>query len=263
MNNYIVYKHTCPNGKVYIGITCQEAERRWKNGAGYYYHKYFYSAIKKYGWNNIEHEVLFSNFTKEEACLMEKLLIGYYDSANREYGYNQTYGGEEGVKFTEETRRKMSEAQTKERRKKMSEMMKGRHLSEETRRKLSEAQRGRTPWNKGKAMSEEAKRKNSEAQRGKVMSEEAKQKISKANKGKHLTEEHKQKISEARKGDKNPMYGKIPVNARKVLCIETGQVFNSTVEAGKFLGKKNGSKISACCRREQKTAYGYHWEYMS
>lgn len=29
---YVVYKHTCPNGKVYIGITSQKPEHRWKKG---------------------------------------------------------------------------------------------------------------------------------------------------------------------------------------------------------------------------------------
>lgn len=32
---YSVYKHTCPNNKVYIGITSRKPEKRWKNGYGY------------------------------------------------------------------------------------------------------------------------------------------------------------------------------------------------------------------------------------
>lgn len=35
MRNWIVYKHTSPSGKVYIGITNQPANKRWKNGMGY------------------------------------------------------------------------------------------------------------------------------------------------------------------------------------------------------------------------------------
>ena len=30
--NYKLYKHTSPSGKVYIGITCQEVEDRWRRG---------------------------------------------------------------------------------------------------------------------------------------------------------------------------------------------------------------------------------------
>ena len=41
-NNFCVYKHTCPNGKVYIGITCQNPIKRWKGGSGYKNNKHFY-----------------------------------------------------------------------------------------------------------------------------------------------------------------------------------------------------------------------------
>ena len=34
-NSYIVYRHTSPSGKVYIGITSYKAEIRWNNGKGY------------------------------------------------------------------------------------------------------------------------------------------------------------------------------------------------------------------------------------
>ena len=61
---YIVYKHTCPNGKVYIGITSREAKLRWNCGNGYNNNKHFKSAIVKYGWNNIKHEILFDGLTK-------------------------------------------------------------------------------------------------------------------------------------------------------------------------------------------------------
>lgn len=45
---YFVYKHTFPNGKIYIGITDQKPERRWRNGIGYRRQPYVYNAIKKY-----------------------------------------------------------------------------------------------------------------------------------------------------------------------------------------------------------------------
>lgn len=47
--NYIVYKHTTPNYKVYIGITSyKNVNQRWRDGEGYKQNKHFYSAIKKY-----------------------------------------------------------------------------------------------------------------------------------------------------------------------------------------------------------------------
>ena len=67
MNNYSVYIHLFPNNKVYIGITKQKPEHRWNNGKGYKNNDYLANAILKYGWNNIEHKILYSNLTKEEA----------------------------------------------------------------------------------------------------------------------------------------------------------------------------------------------------
>lgn len=50
---YCVYKHVCPIGKVYIGITCQDVKKRWlSKGQGYKDNDYFFKAIKKYGWEN-------------------------------------------------------------------------------------------------------------------------------------------------------------------------------------------------------------------
>ena len=90
---YCVYKHTSPNGKVYIGITRQNPIKRWINGKGYAYNTHFYNAILKYGWNNFRHEILFTGLTREEACQKEQELISYYNSNNRKFGYNLTPGG--------------------------------------------------------------------------------------------------------------------------------------------------------------------------
>ena len=107
---FVVYKHTSPNGKVYIGITSQKLNRRFRDGKGYYNNKHFYNAIKKYGWDNFSHEVLFDNLTEEEAKLMEQFYIALYDSFKN--GYNRTLGGEGllGYTPTEETRIKLRNA---------------------------------------------------------------------------------------------------------------------------------------------------------
>lgn len=112
MLNYLVYKHTAPNGKVYIGQTCQSLERRCrKDGIGYKGSYHFYNAIQKYGWNNFKHEVISTELTKEEADWLEKYLIRYYNSDDPNYGYNLTAGGggADGWKWSKEAREKMSE----------------------------------------------------------------------------------------------------------------------------------------------------------
>ena len=152
-DNYCVYKHTCPNGKVYIGITSTSPEKRWQGGKGYKT-QIFYRAIQKYGWDNILHEILFVGLTKKEAEDKEIELIDYYKSNQKEYGYNINNGGSATGVFSEETRRKISEknkgkthnkgrVHTEESRKHMSEAHIGRKLSEETKRKLSNFHTGK------------------------------------------------------------------------------------------------------------------------
>lgn len=94
-NNWCVYKHTTPSGKVYIGITSQKPERRWRNGNGYKHGNCvaFWNAVQKYGWDNIKHEILESNLSNEDACEKEKQYIKQYQSTNSKFGYNITTGG--------------------------------------------------------------------------------------------------------------------------------------------------------------------------
>lgn len=109
-NNYTVYKHTAPNGKVYIGLTKRSVEERWLNGRGYQRNGHFWNAIRKYGWDGIKHEILETGLSKEQAGEAEKRYIAQYSSADPDKGYNLTYGGEMGIQHTEESRRKLSES---------------------------------------------------------------------------------------------------------------------------------------------------------
>lgn len=85
--------HIFPNNKVYIGVTKQKPEYRWRNGTKYSDNQYMKNAIKKYGWKNIKHIILFENLTKEEAEQKEIELIKKYKANIREYGYNILAGG--------------------------------------------------------------------------------------------------------------------------------------------------------------------------
>ena len=92
---YIVYMHTSPNNKRYIGITSHtNPKHRWKGGYGYHKNDYFYRSIQKYGWDNFKHEIIASNLSKEEACKMEIELIEKYKTRYPEFGYNYSKGGE-------------------------------------------------------------------------------------------------------------------------------------------------------------------------
>ena len=105
--NYTVYLHTSPSGKYYVGITSISVEQRWQNGRGYK-RQVFYRAIQKHGWDNIDHEIIASNLTKEEAENFEILLIKELHTTNPNYGYNVDNGGNSIGKMSEETKKKLS-----------------------------------------------------------------------------------------------------------------------------------------------------------
>lgn len=125
-DNYVVYMHTTPSNKRYIGITKVGVSRRWCNGI-HYKKQLFGKAIKKYGWENIKHEILFEKLSEKEAKQKERELIKQYKSNDRHYGYNLTEGGDG---FT------------------------GMKLTEEHRKNISLGKKGQIPHNKGKKMSE-------------------------------------------------------------------------------------------------------------
>lgn len=85
---YSIYKHTCPNGKIYIGITSQEPEQRWNNGFGYQKNTRFFKDIVSFGWNNILHEIIVQVESQSEATRIEKILITSHKSNDPNYGYN-------------------------------------------------------------------------------------------------------------------------------------------------------------------------------
>ena len=269
---YTVYKHTTPSGKVYIGITKNKPEYRWKNGNGYKDNAHFDNAIKKYGWENIEHEIVQNGLSKQQACDLEIELIAKYGATDPRNGYNNSTGGEcggLGVHHSAESRLKCSEA------------LKGRHVSVETRRKLSESLKGANHPNYGKHLSAETRRKIGEAQKGannhcygKHLSAETRRKMSESHKGKTngkpLSVETRRKISEAKKGANNPWYGKhhsaetrhkmSEANGKAVICVETGTLYSSGMEAAKSIGVSNKA-ISNVLRGINKTSGGYHWKY--
>lgn len=229
-DTYCVYIHTNKiDGKKYVGQTVygNNPNKRWKNGKGYKGSTYFYNAIKKYGWDNFEHEIVASNLTKEEADTFERLLIDKLDLTNMENGYNLETGGSFYKKISEETKKKISLANSgllageknpmygvspkermdedtyKEWRKKCTDLLN----SPEIREKQIKSSLGR------KYPDEVNKKKGRSGKEhpmyGKHCSDEVRQKMSEARKGKPIhTEESKRKISDATKGEKNPFYGK-------------------------------------------------------
>lgn len=268
--NYCVYKHTnLINGKVYIGITSQNPTHRWNSGYGYVHNSHFINAIKRYGWHNFSHEILFENLSKEEAYEQEKRLILLYQSNLPEYGYNNSTGGDPGSGHvcSEETRAKMSKARkgikiSQETRNKIAEIVKKRPA--DMRYRFSHSGLGKPSWNKGitgpnshsygVVFSEERRKRISEALKGKPKSDSHKAKMSEVRKGIKLSEETRAKMSAAQSGDKHS-------RIRPVKNVTTGEVFSCM----KYAAEKYGVTITAilnCCKGKTKTSAGQKWEYI-
>ena len=211
MNEYSVYKHTAPNGKVYIGITARNPVKRWSGGNGYRNNTHFWNAIVKYGWDNIRHEILFGGLSKEEATDIEKKLIAEYRSNECEFGYNRSSGGEPFCQC--------------------------RH-TDETRQKLSEAMKGENNPNFGH-----------------VYSEASREKMRRAAERRWKDLAQHETLSKIRKGVKNK-------NARPVMCVETGIVYETSSKAAQAVNA-HYQNIAMCCNGKQKTVRGYHWKYVN
>lgn len=221
---YVVYCHTNKiNGKKYIGITSRKPEYRWKNGEGYSNNQHFYSAIKKYGWHNFTHEILYCDLKKEDAFEIEKSLIAEYKTTDENKGYNIGTGGEhgaEGSKRTAEQNLRKSEQMKAVMNdpvivSKISNARKGIKFSDEHIENLRKSHIGKSPSNKGVPMTEE-------------------QKV----------------IPRERKKSK----------MKKVYCLETNTVYDSIAEASRVTGLRVGN-IHGVCEGKRKQTGGYHFRY--
>lgn len=173
--------------KVYIGQTTQIKNKNYFCGGDI-----IKSSIKKHGKKFFNRRILGFCSTKEELDNCEKECISFLNSQDSRYGYNIQKGGEggaKGLKRTEATRKRISEANRR------------RTMSEETKQKLRDI-------NLGKKHSEETKAKMSAATKGRnnrngiKLSDETKQKLSEIHKGRKFTDEHKLKLSLSHKGIK-------------------------------------------------------------
>lgn len=270
-----MYLHTTPNNKRYVGITHQyPLNLRWKSGKGYKGNTYFYKAIQKYGWDNIKHEVLFENLTKEEAEQKEIELIEFYKSNNRRFGYNIENGGNCCGTHSEETKKKISIAN------KGNTYCLGRKISKEHIEKLRIGRNKIIGGFYGKRHTLETKQKMSEAQKGKIVSIKTRKLIS---------QKSKERLSIAQN---NPMYGKkhSKETVEKIRAKAIGRTTSKKTK--KLLSEKSSKKVAQydkkmsliktfdsikkageelsifpqnigfCCKNKHRTAKGFYWRYV-
>lgn len=95
-----IYKFTNKiNGKCYIGQSVSLENRRKSHKRNYKnknlpsYESNFYKALRKYGFDNFDYEIICQsdNFSIEDLNYYEQYYVKYYDSYHN--GYNMNYGG--------------------------------------------------------------------------------------------------------------------------------------------------------------------------
>lgn len=153
----IIYKATNKiNGKCYIGQTRHSLEHRKaahlrcaKKGV----ETHFYQAIRKYGEENFEWEIICSANDKKRLNELETFYIQKYDSIK--HGYNMVDGGDNNIMDIESVKTKHDAImQSPEMRKRISDTMKrkianGEFFTDEHRRKLSESAKGNHNFGSG------------------------------------------------------------------------------------------------------------------
>lgn len=204
-----LYKLSFNNDKAYIGITSTSIKRRiclhlsqtrkGRPGA-------LQNAIRKYGDDSFKVQILGSNDSWENLCLMEVDAIKEHKTLFPN-GYNLTIGGEGsvGAKRTEEVKLACRERALKRAQSGVNlpgilgnNVGKGYKHTPESIKKISEAGRGAIFTEERKAKIGASKIGNKNCL-GKPCKEETKLKISMAQKGRKLTEDHRAKLSIAAK----------------------------------------------------------------
>lgn len=235
MRNYLVYCHTSPSGKRYVGITGTSAEQRWSNGSGYKKNFYFYRAIQKYGWDSFQHTILFEGLTLEEAKSIEIRLIKEWNLTDKQFGYNLREGGDGS--FTIESRMKMSASRIG------NKNRVGRMIPKEQRIKISNSLKAYYSTHPNPF-------------KGKHHREETKEKL----RAREVTAETRARM---RKNHAD-VSGKANPSAKPVVQLSlAGEIikrYDYASQAAKELSL-DLSSIIKCCRGKKKTCGGYRWAY--
>jgi group I intron endonuclease len=197
-----IYKITnLITGKVYIGQTIMTLKRRWAVHRAAKRDTPLCRSIKKHGADKFKIEAICSALTEEALDDLEILFIKEYNSLAPN-GYNILPGGN------------ASQCRGQ------SAWNKGRKATEEEKTALSLAHMGQTAWNKGVPTSLETR-----------------EKQSKAKLGRHISP-----VTEFKPGQLSKFKGKkhspaslalisLNGNRRPIVCVETGQIFRSIIEA--------------------------------
>lgn len=108
MNEYVIYKITSPSGKSYIGQSKNIKQRLLMHKSDKSACRLIRNAIKRYGWENVQVDILKENLSIEQANESETYYINHYNTFVP-FGYNLTSGGNNYIR-SEETKQLMSKS---------------------------------------------------------------------------------------------------------------------------------------------------------
>ncbi len=282
-NHYTVYKLTDPDGKVYIGVTGKTVEERWNKGRGYSRGTPIREAIRKYGWESFQHEILCEKLTRDGAEKLEKAFITYYDSSDPEKGYNRFLGGlGKGAHMSEVTKKLSREAKNRlydahpEIKEKIRQTVKNAFATDPSyRERVSKgvlsayennpAIRSKLREKTKQLWSDPSFREKCSAGRREV----CEMNFDLAHHTRAVHRQYYASHPERREEISRQMrvYLSDPANrafldadprGKPVVCVETGVVYPSQLAAEKATGFTGIHKV---CRGRQYTAGGYHWRY--
>ena len=199
--SFVIYMAEFPNGKKYIGKTCDIQKR-------IYQHKSdlkrstakFHNALRKYGYDNVVFSIIFESNDEIEIYDIERFYIRWYNTTDDRYGYNMTTGGEginKGYKNTDIFKEKRSEYMIKHN--PMKNKFHTKTTKDKIRKKALERYKNhKHPW-KGRHHSLESRKKNAES--NKKLYENG---YVNPWKGRKRSAEQKKQISETLTGYKHP-----------------------------------------------------------
>lgn len=263
---FTVYSHVNKvTNTTYAGITKRDPKVRWANGFGYKNNPYFWRAIVKYGWKGFNHNILFTNLSKEEAINKEEELIRYYKSIRLSYNIS------DGRDYVGAIRRRKINAYSKE-----GEFIRECESIAEAARLFNLAESSiyycLTMFNGTKYVrnyiflfpNESIENRmaiiNNYKRRGHTMSVEGRKRVAEAMRNRFISEETRMKMSNSHKGQ-------TPSTPKKVAMLDMEgnilRTFESIKEASEYIGKpKLHSKISSCCKGDRNKTCGYKWKYI-
>lgn len=229
--NFLIYKHTSPSGKSYIGQTksYQKRNKEHRLGCGC---TAFSKAIRKYGWDSFTHQILAEGLSVEDANQKEIELIQQHGTLVPN-GYNLRTGGENGLQSLE-TRARMSAAQT------------GKKASAEAKKKMSIAKIGRP-------LSPDHVKKLSDVRQGHLTSPETRTKISNSLTGHNVSELTKARISLAKRNPSMQTRIKLSESKRGIKqSTETKEKRSRSLKGFKHTDETKAAMSAAAKLRELK-----------